>query len=71
MYIGIDLGGTGIKAGLVDENYKIINLHPIEMSKVRQNEIFKDLENRLQEVNSFKRFYLNSTIEEIKESVLC
>ena len=25
MYIGIDLGGTAIKAGLVDENYKIIN----------------------------------------------
>ena len=54
-----------------DENYKIINLHPIEMSKIKQNEIFLDLENNLQEVNSFKRFYINSPIEEIKESVLC
>ena len=54
-----------------DENYKIINLRPIEMSKIKQNEIFSDLENKLFEINSFKRFYLNSSIEEIKESVLC
>lgn len=52
-----------------DENYQIINLHPIEMSKIKQNEIFNDLEKKLEEVNSFKRFYLNSTIEDIREIV--
>ncbi|MBQ8886387.1 MAG: single-stranded-DNA-specific exonuclease RecJ [Candidatus Gastranaerophilales bacterium] len=54
-----------------DENYKLLNLHPIELSKIKQNEIFSELEQLLSEVNSFKRFYLNSSVDEIKEVALC
>ena len=44
MYIGIDLGGTGIKAGLVDENYKIVHTASVPTGAQRpQNEIIKDM----------------------------
>lgn len=44
MYIGIDLGGTGIKAGLVDDNYDIVHTASIPTGAQRpQNEIIKDM----------------------------
>ena len=52
-----------------DDNYKIINLSPIEMSKIKQNDIFIDLDTKLQEINLFKRFYLNSSIEQFKNEM--
>ena len=54
-----------------DENYKILNLHPIELSKIKQNEIFSELSLLLDEINSFKNFYLYSSIDKIKETVSC
>ncbi len=54
-----------------DENYKISDFHPVELSKVKQSDIFNELEAQLNEINSFKRFYLNASIDDIKESVLC
>lgn len=44
MYVGIDLGGTGIKAGLVDENYKIIATDSVPTEAHRHySEIIKDM----------------------------
>ena len=44
MYIGIDLGGTGIKAGLVDENYNLIATDSIPTGAGRHySEIIKDM----------------------------
>lgn len=44
MYIGIDLGGTNIKAGLVDDNFKIINSASIPTGARRHyTEIIKDM----------------------------
>ena len=44
MYIGIDLGGTNIKAGLVDENYKILHSAAVPTGAQRDyTEILKDM----------------------------
>lgn len=44
MYIGIDLGGTNIKAGLVDDNYKILHSAMVPTGAQRpQDEIVKDM----------------------------
>lgn len=43
-YLGIDLGGTNIAAGVVDENYKIIGAEKIKTGAHRPfNEIFDDI----------------------------
>lgn len=43
-YIGIDLGGTGIKAGVVDENGKIIHKDSVPTQSERHySEIMKDM----------------------------
>ncbi len=44
MYIGIDLGGTAIKAGLVDDNYKIVHSSSVPTGAQRHfSEIIKDM----------------------------
>lgn len=44
MYIGIDLGGTGIKVGLVDKNYKIVASGSVPTGASRHySEIIKDM----------------------------
>jgi glucokinase len=43
-YIGIDLGGTNIAAGLVDESGKIIHKDSIPTKRERESqEIIKDM----------------------------
>ncbi len=54
-----------------EDNYKISYVHPIEISKVKGNDIFPDLESHLHDINAFRSFYLNSPIEEIKDMVIC
>lgn len=54
-----------------DFNYKITYIHPVELSKVKQSEMISDLESLIKEINLFKHFYINSTIEEIKEVLIC
>ena len=53
-----------------DAEYNILNINPIELSKIKQDELFIELEERLNKINSFRKFYLNSSIDEIKESLL-
>lgn len=54
-----------------DDSYQISYVHPVEISKVKGNDIFPDLEAHLHDINAFRSFYLNSPIEEIKEMVIC
>lgn len=54
----------------IDENnYKISYVHPIEFSRIKNNDIYYDLEIKLNDINDFRTFYLNSPIEEIKNLV--
>ncbi len=51
----------------IDENtIKISYLHPIELSKIKQNEIFDEFNLQISEANDFKQFYLNAGINDIK-----
>ena len=44
MYIGIDLGGTNIAAGVVDENGRILHKDSIKANAEREaSEIIKDM----------------------------
>lgn len=54
----------------VDEyNYKITYLHPLELSKVKQNDMITDLENQIIDINKFREFYINSSTDAIKEEI--
>ena len=54
-----------------EKEFQISYLHPVELSKIKQNELYCDLENNLHNINAFRNFYLNSPIEQIKEVVIC
>lgn len=50
--------------------YVINNLNSSELSKLKQDDFYLVLDEKIKEINSFKHFYLKSSIEEIKESIL-
>jgi single-stranded-DNA-specific exonuclease len=50
-------------------DFKISYVHPIELSKVKQAEMFNELETQINEINDFMKFYLTSPIEEIKSCI--
>ena len=50
-----------------DYNYKISHFHPLELSKIQNSEMYIELKSLLDDINRFKNFYTNSTIQEIKE----
>ena len=66
MYIGIDLGGTGIKVGLVDENHKIIHRAnaPTEASR-HYSEIIKDMAELAKKVVREAGYDINKDIKSI------
>lgn len=49
--------------------YEIISLTPVELSKIKNDEIYEELSERINNINKFRKFYLNSSVEEIKESL--
>lgn len=56
----------------IDETtFKISYLHPVELSKIKQHELFFDLKENILNINAFRNFYLNTPIDEIKETILC
>ncbi|HIS88005.1 TPA: single-stranded-DNA-specific exonuclease RecJ [Candidatus Avigastranaerophilus faecigallinarum] len=56
----------------IDETtFKISYLHPVELSKIKQHELFFDLKENILNINAFRSFYLNTPIDEIKETILC
>ena len=51
MYIGIDLGGTNIAAGIVDDNGKLIYKSSVPTHKERHySEIIKDMAELIKEI---------------------
>ena len=60
-YIGIDVGGTNLKAGLVDENYRIVDTKkiPLEFESMEQvlgkvKEGLKELEEGIRDQNALE-----------------
>lgn len=50
-----------------EDKYKITFLQPLELSKIKQNELYSTVEEQINEINTFRKIYLNATVEEIKE----
>lgn len=49
-----------------NQEYSIISLHPIELSKIKQDDLYHTLNDMIDEINSFRKFYLNSNIDGIR-----
>ncbi len=52
-----------------DNEYKISFIHPIELSKLKSNDLYAELDEQISKNNSFKNFYRNSSTDEIKELI--
>ena len=50
-----------------DTEYIVSNLKPIELSKVKSDDLYCVLNEQVQEINEFRKFYLKSSINELKE----
>ena len=53
-----------------DLEYNILAINPVELFKIKQDELFSELEEKIDKINSFRNFYLNSSVEEVRESLL-
>ena len=53
-----------------DNVYKVLSFNSVELSKITQDELFETLKEQIETVNSFRNFYLNSSVQEIKEKIL-
>lgn len=54
-----------------NEKYKVSNFNPTELSKIKHDELYTALSERIDNINSFRKFYLDSTVDELKEELLC
>jgi hypothetical protein len=54
-----------------ETNYKITYVHPIELSKVKEHDMYLELTSLIKDINDFRQFYLNSSIDDIKELIEC
>lgn len=54
-----------------EQNYKISDMCSVELSKIKQADTFKELDYQLSEINEFKRFYINSSIDDIRGLIEC
>ncbi len=52
-----------------NDTAKITYLHPIELSKIKQDDLYLTIDDKIKEINEFRKFYLNSTTDEIKELI--
>lgn len=55
---------------LSEDKYKVLNFNPTELSKIKTDELYLSLSEQIDNINSFRKFYTDSTIEEIKEKLL-
>ncbi len=49
--------------------YKINSLTPIELSKIISDDLYIEFSEKINNINEFRKFYLTSSINDIKESV--
>lgn len=52
-----------------NDEISISSLKPIELSKIKQDELYCSVDERINDINEFRKFYLNSSIEGIKEII--
>ena len=50
-------------------NCKILNIKPVELSKIKQDSLYIELSERIKNINEFRNYYLNSPIENIKADI--
>ncbi len=50
-------------------NFKILNFTPVEFSKVKQDDMYLTFTERINTINNFKKYYLNSSTESIKNDM--
>ena len=51
------------------DTVKISYIHPLELSKIKQNELFKEFNQLNEKSNEFKEFYQNAQLDEIKRII--
>ena len=49
--------------------YVVSNLNPIELSKVKRDDLYLVLDEQIKEINDFRNFYLNSSVDELKNEL--
>lgn len=54
---------------LSETEYKIIEITPVELSKIKQDELYIELEEKIKNINSFRNYYLKESINDIKELI--
>ncbi len=54
-----------------NDSYKVFSVHPVELSKIKQNDLYFDLQKHINDINSFRQYYMNTPVEKIKEALLC
>ena len=52
-----------------DEDYKITYVHPIELSKIKQSEVYSQTDEKIKEINEFKNFYKTAEIGQLREII--
>lgn len=52
-----------------DNEYIISNLRPIELSKIKQDDLYCVLDEQVKEINEFRSFYLKASTEELKNEM--
>ncbi len=50
-----------------ETEYNIKTLNPVELSKIKQSDLYNELNENINEINDFRQFYLNATPDEIKQ----
>lgn len=54
---------------IAENTVKISYIHPLELSKIKQNELFKEFNQLNEKSNEFKEFYQNAQLDEIKRII--
>ena len=52
-----------------DEEFIIKHLNPVELSKIKQDDFYLVLDDKITEINSFRKFYLSSDVSDIKKEL--
>ncbi len=52
-----------------DNEYKILSISPIELSKIKNDDMYFTLDEMIKNINDFRSYYLNSSTEAIKADI--
>lgn len=49
-----------------NEEFRVLSVSSSELSKIKQDDLYCELNDRIDNINSFRKFYLSSSVDEIK-----